>query len=196
MSKKLIIIRHGNTFLPGEEPRRVGGRTDLDLVEKVKSRKAGVYLQENNLIPNKIIYGPLKRHKQTAEIICDSFPSKIPLEMTCEFNEIDYGEDENKPESEVLARVGKKALALWDEKNIPPLGWHVDEEVMRKSWCKLASQIGSNETIVVVSSNGMIRFVDVLLKKNPDSLKVKTGSISLLEYDGQEWIIRLWNHLP
>ena len=32
MTTRIIIARHGNTFAKDETPRRVGGRTDLDIV--------------------------------------------------------------------------------------------------------------------------------------------------------------------
>ena len=39
--RKLVIVRHGNTFRAGETPTRVGARTDLPLVEEERARSDG-----------------------------------------------------------------------------------------------------------------------------------------------------------
>lgn len=51
MTTRIIIARHGNTFAKDETPRRVGGRTDLDLVEEERGRNVGRYLKAKGLIP-------------------------------------------------------------------------------------------------------------------------------------------------
>ena len=44
--KQVLIVRHGNTFLPEETPRRVGGSTDLPLVESERASRIGQYLAQ------------------------------------------------------------------------------------------------------------------------------------------------------
>ena len=53
--KTLIIARHGNTFRKGETPTRVGGRTDLPLVEEERGRGIGKYLAKLGLTPTRIL---------------------------------------------------------------------------------------------------------------------------------------------
>ena len=48
--RKLVIVRHGNTFRAGETPTRVGARTDLPLVEEERARSAGRYLREKGIV--------------------------------------------------------------------------------------------------------------------------------------------------
>lgn len=56
--RKLVIVRHGNTFRAGETPTRVGARTDLPLVEEERARSAGRYLREKGIV----IVNPAKRN--------------------------------------------------------------------------------------------------------------------------------------
>ena len=120
----LIIARHGNTFAPGETPRRIGVRTDLTLVESghEQARKLGYYIRQHNLVPDRVLTSSLHRARQTGEIASIEFGIHVPVQNSSLFNEIDYGPDENKPESDVIARIGKDALAAWDEHGIHAAG--------------------------------------------------------------------------
>lgn len=60
--RKLVIVRHGNTFRAGETPTRVGARTDLPLVEEERARSAGRYLREKGIVIRQGDFGPLKTH--------------------------------------------------------------------------------------------------------------------------------------
>ena len=53
--RKLVIVRHGNTFRAGETPTRVGARTDLPLVEEERARSAGRCDRQGD-------FGPLKTY--------------------------------------------------------------------------------------------------------------------------------------
>lgn len=68
MTTRIIIARHGNTFAKDETPRRVGGRTDLDLVEEERGRNVGRYLKAKGLIPALVFAAPLKRTVNTAKL--------------------------------------------------------------------------------------------------------------------------------
>ncbi len=69
MKTTLLLARHGNTFRAGEPVLRVGGRTDLPLVESKLGTALGEYLKQAGLIPDVIYAAPLKRTMQTAEQI-------------------------------------------------------------------------------------------------------------------------------
>lgn len=202
----LIIARHGNTFEPGETPTRVGARTDLPLVEKgIEQAKAiGRYLRENRLIPDTVYTSTLKRTIETAQIaIAESGVSNpiFPLEI---FNEIDYGPDENKPEAEVVARIGQKALEDWDAHGIVPDGWVVDPQEIIERWAAFASQIcafDDNETVLVVTSNGIARFAPYLTGDfegfcAEHSIKLSTGSLGVLKHENGAWWCESWNIKP
>lgn len=77
--RKLVIVRHGNTFRAGETPTRVGARTDLPLVEEERARSAGRYLREKGIVIDKVISAPLKRTLETANYILE--------EMNVDLNE-------------------------------------------------------------------------------------------------------------
>ncbi|CAH0538976.1 histidine phosphatase family protein [Vibrio marisflavi] len=211
MTTRLIIARHGNTFLPSQTPTRVGARTDLDLVESARSEAVGNYLKQNNLLPDVVLSGPLKRHKQTADIICSQVGFDASQVSECHFlNEIDYGPDENKPEQEVMSRLGagneekgKAVIDNWNQNAIVPDGWLVDPNQLKKEWVKLAQHIAdeySGKTALLVSSNGLMRFSNILdTEFEYQSLKVPTGGICIFEYDesgDKQWRCMSWAVKP
>src|SRR5207245_776434 len=94
------------------------------------------------------------------------------------FDEIDYGPDEGKPEAEVIARLGQTAISNWDSNAIPPPGWQVDPNKIIQQWQDFAKNLtkhNENETILVITSNGIARFSYHILP-NPELFK---GSQSL-----------------
>jgi probable phosphoglycerate mutase len=203
---KLIIVRHGNTFNKGDVVTRVGGRTDLPLVESgvLQATKAGELLKSKNIKIEAAYAAPLKRTMQTAEGILRALgKDDLPIEPLSDFTEIDYGVDENKPESEVLARLGEKALQDWNEKAIAPNGWNVNPEKIIQNWISLGEKIISGgKNALIVSSNGVIRFAPYItgnfekFSKEHD-IKVSTGAICIFEYQSDilsgKWESVDWN---
>lgn len=202
---RILIARHGNTFAPGDTVTRVGGRTDLPLVEKglEQGRRIGSYLKSNNLLPDAIFTSPLKRTIQTAEQAQKEMGLSLPLQTLDFLREIDYGPDENRPEEEVVARLGKEALEAWDNQGIVPSGWKVDPNFLIKSWLEFGGKIAHHfkgKTILVVTSNGIARFAPYLTgdfvaftAKHP--IKLATGALCLLEQKSgtSHWECRFWN---
>ena len=185
MKTKLIIARHGNTFKKGETPTRVGGRTDMPLVEHKKSKNIGKYLKTNNLIPDIVFVSPLIRTIQTAMYAMKEIGTKeYTLKITEFFREIDYGVDENKTENIVELRLGnlslrkkninyekytceairaegKKIIQKWNEKAIVPDGWNISPNELIKSWITFGKRIEKEyfgKNILVITSNGIARF--------------------------------------
>ncbi len=201
----LIIARHGNTFEPNETPTRVGGRTDLPLVEagRAQAAKLGVWLKENNFLPEVTYSSDLQRTKQTAEIAIQEcgYPQPVfPLKI---FNEIDYGVDENLTEDKVIERVGANAIKQWDENAIVPDGWDFDADECIQNWKGFAAHIlkDDQDTILVVTSNGIARFAPHLTNnfeefKKAHSMKLSTGAIGLLKYEDNQWHVVAWNVKP
>lgn len=223
--KTLIIVRHGNTFLPEQTPTRVGGRTDLPLVEEKKGRAIGKYLLTNNIIPDKIHAAPLKRTIGTAQLIVEEANLNQEIIIDNDFREIDYGPDENKTEDEVMLRLGKaylqdnnlssdisddeimqygkQAIKLWDSEAIVPNGWKVDIEQIIESWRKFSDNISEGETVLLCTSNGIIRFAPHLLHEGYNTfsqrnggIKVSTGSVSIFECKDGIWTCKTWNIKP
>jgi 2,3-bisphosphoglycerate-dependent phosphoglycerate mutase len=201
----LIIARHGNTFSPSDTVTYVGGRTDLPLVESgaEQARAIGRYLRAQKLIPDVIYSSKLQRARETARIAVKESGVTNPIFELDIFNEIDYGPDENKTKDEVVTRIGTQALKDWDEHNIVPPGWQIDPENVVKNWRDFADQIRAhddNETVLVVTSNGIARFAPYITGDYPafaekHSPKMATGALSIFDY-ANGWKLRAWNLKP
>jgi probable phosphoglycerate mutase len=141
------------------------------------------------------------------------------------FTEIDYGEDENRTEEQVKYRLGLEYAAnsnlsentgkdeimeygcavidLWNAKAIVPAGWNVDVKGIISSWKHFANNIiADNETALICTSNGIIRFAPYILNEpdaeyffNAYDLKVATGSVSVFKTVGNVWKCVEWNGL-
>ena len=202
---KLIIARHGNTFGPNDKPTRVGGRTDLPLVEsgRAQAERLGQYLKAHDLIPEITYSSELKRTKETAEIALKQIGFSQPVFPLNIFNEIDYGPDENQTEDTVITRIGEQAIKEWDAYAIVPEGWKFDPQECIDNWKNFANHIVKDEqdVILVVTSNGIARFAPHITGKfdgfsKDNKIKLSTGALALFEYVEGEWMIKDWNVRP
>ncbi len=204
MTTRLLIIRHGNTFGPDDEPRRVGCRTDIPLVQSGIDQACalGSYIDRENLIPDYIYASELQRAQETAQIMVRNANVDIDIQTDKTFNEIDHGPDENKTEPEILERLGKKTMEDWNEFGVVPDGWIVDPRALQQSWIDFANETREKregKLTCVVSSGGVIRFAPIILENGlPDDVapKVKTASMGLFEHDGNAWRYVFWNKRP
>ncbi len=202
----LLIARHGNTFAPGDTVTYVGGRTDLPLVEsgKEQARKIGHYLKDNRLIPDVIYSSGLQRAQETAKIAVKESGVSNPVFTLDIFNEIDYGPDENKTREDIIARIGEQPLKDWDDNSTPPPGWAIDPDTIIKNWIDFADHAQAhddNETILVVTSNGIARFAPYITGDYPafraaHSPKMSTGGLSVFKYENSGWVLKGWNIKP
>ncbi len=203
---RLIIARHGNTFGPDDVPTRVGGRTDLPLVEKGRAQAAaiGKYLSKNKLIPDAIYSSHLQRTYETARIASEYINAPPSIKQTDIFNEIDYGPDENKTEDAVIARIGAQAIKDWDDEGIVPAGWVSDPQELIGNWHGFADQITATDgarTILVVTSNGIARFAPYITGnfeafKARHNIKLATGALGILIHENDKWRVEDWNIKP
>jgi probable phosphoglycerate mutase len=223
MSKICLIARHGNTFRPGEIPTRVGGATDLPLVEEERARAVGRYLVAHGLCPDRVHAAPLKRTTRTAELIVEEAGLALPVIPEARFTEIDYGPDENRTEEQVKRRLGEELarrdalhdpsaaeiLALgegcleeWNARAVVPPGWRVDTGEIIRAWQAFAAAIPDGSTTLLCTSNGIIRFAPRLLDDAYDAfcrehdLKVATGSLSIFRFENNRWHCPAWNVKP
>lgn len=204
----LIIARHGNTFSPGEEPRRVGLHSDLPLVESGQEQavKLGAYLKAHSLLPDFIFTSSLQRTRQTAILAAHEMGIAVPEQALDIFNEIDYGTDENKPEAAVKERIGEQALADWEKKGVMPDGWTPSAETIKKNWQGFADSLFETRRgsrTLIVTSNGIARFALNLTGKwdemrETHGLKLATGAFSVLTRrdDSAGWVVVGWNIRP
>ncbi|MEL7452773.1 MAG: histidine phosphatase family protein [Pseudomonadota bacterium] len=203
----VYIVRHGNTFDPGDIVRRVGARTDLPLSRSGCKQADALATHFQRLHPQGFRAGfcsTLMRTRQTAETIIDAFDRKPHLQVLQFLCEVDYGPDENMPEADVVARIGADALDLWDTQGVVPPGWKVDPADLIDQWSaffsgqKAADHNG--EPILVVTSNGIARFVLQAAdtsRLDSVSIKLKTGAygvVSLCEGPGP--VVTRWGIRP
>ena len=165
---RAIIVRHGNTFAPGEPPRRIGARTDLPLVESGRLQAQALAEGFKGMQFDRCLASPLRRTQETAAIIA---PYLRP-EPAIWLREIDHGPDEGLSETEVIARVGARALADWDVHALPPPGWIVDASARVAAW--RAFFAGATGTVLLVTSNGAARFARIALGLGP--ARLRTGA--------------------
>ncbi len=206
MTTRLIIARHGNTFEKGQTPTRVGGRTDLALVETERGTNVGLYLKQENLMPAVVYAAPLKRTTQTAELAVKALGMDLPVVAETSFTEIDYGPDENKTEEEVIARIGQAAIDAWNKEATVPNGWIVNPKAIIQNWIDFGNDMmtkHTDENVLIVSSNGIIRFApyltgnfDAFCKEH--DIKVGTGCVCIFERETGEtdWRCVAWNVKP
>lgn len=202
----LIVARHGNTFEPGETPRRIGGRTDLPLTAKglEHGRNLGAYLKRINLLPDAVYTSRLLRTRETAAEMMQAAGLNLKPQASVIFNELDYGPDENKTEDHVIARIGEQALLDWEEKAIMPPGWRPDSATISERWGDFAKDIVKSHPkgiVMVVTSNGIARFALTLpgnfeAMRKQFGLKLATGAFGVLEHDGIGWSVQNWNIRP
>ncbi len=196
---RLFILRHGNTFDKGDIVTRVGGRTDLPLSSSGLVQAAAVadVIMARNPSFTLIFSSPLARTMETARIVRDRTAPNVTIEPLEAMREIDYGPDENKPEDEVVARIGADALARWEAQAIPPAGWLVDPPALIDTWRTLFQRCASIDgDILVVTSNGVARFAldaaDEIPTDAPRKLKTAAFGVVALSADGKGVILD-WN---
>ena len=104
--REIILIRHGKTY--GNTLGRYIGTTDEELCpegreELAALRECGQY---RSICPDLVYVSPLRRCRQTAEIL---FPG-VPQEICRDLRECDFGEFENKNYKELS---GNPAYQAW-----------------------------------------------------------------------------------
>ena len=201
---RLLLVRHGNTFDKGDVVRRVGAQTDIVLSQsgKKQCQNLGKHLSKQYTSIEQTFCSELIRTKQSAELILSQYSNNTSVITSLSIlNEVDYGIDDGKPESEVIERLGADALKAWDEYCILPKDWkfNVDDTIQSINAC-LDDFIKKydNKTILIVTSNGIARFFSLLLKapqciKRAYPLKMPTASVSELTYDQEQgWRCQYW----
>ncbi|KZL21451.1 Alpha-ribazole phosphatase [Pseudovibrio axinellae] len=201
---RIYILRHGNTFDKGDVVTRVGGRTDLPLsVSGLGQAEAlSEHFAELGVKFDMAFCSPLQRTKQTAQIALKTQAEEVDLKVLPFLVEVDYGPDENKPEDEVLARIGADALKAWEEEGIPPNGWHIDPPAVIGRWQEFfasAPKKYPGKTLLVVTSNGIARFALKALRDGGAGadLKLKTAAYGVFDAEeGAQPLMLSWNVRP
>ena len=194
METRLFIVRHGNTFDKGDVVTRVGGRTDLPLSLSGREQVATLARHFAATSFATARSGPLKRTRDTASAILAAQPSPPELLTDLFLREIDYGPDENRPEEEVVARIGKEALEGWERDGIVPPGWRADTAAIIGNWQELFHELrDAPGNHLVVTSNGVARFaLNAASAQRPDA-KLATAAWGVIVVEAGGARVEAWN---
>lgn len=201
----LLISRHGNTFEKGETPTMVGAREDLPLTAEGEAQAARLAeaLVAATVLPNAVYSSQLQRTRRYAEIAVPQMRAQQDIRLS----EIDYGVWGGLTEEQIVARGEGEELALWNSQSLWPQSpnWQPDENTLRQNVQNFANELAqkhANQTVLVVSSNGVMRYFLTLVENAfaahlaDRTFKVKTGNLCALAYHNGAWQILFWNEKP
>jgi len=203
--RRVLFVRHGNTFEDGTVPTRVGARSDLPLTQKgmaqaqtfaAAARAAGPCL-------GPFLAGPLQRTREFVEHGFDVVPT-----LDARLREIDYGDWEGLTDAAIAARVGSEMLEDWNKRCVWPHGqnWAPDEATLAAGAASLVQELahGSPRCVpVLCSSQGVLRYfakLDVAFFANAQrdgKLGVATGACCGARVaPSGELAVDFWNDKP
>ena len=213
----LIIARHGNTFNKGEKLVQVGCRTDLPLTPHglVQGLLLGEKIKSEIKNLKSIYAGDLKRQIETAKLIAEEINEKETLYFNeTALNEIDYGLWEGLTQDEIIAKWPEQ-YKNWTEQSEWPLGVFngsfLSHQKKLNDWLNLLKkQYKSGDSIIAVTSNGIIRLLysfqeeawaKIKAERKMELLKVNTGHFCEIRLYKDDLEIVRWNvnpqdHLP
>lgn len=207
---KIILSRHGNTFSTTDPVIWVGATQDLPLVDLglLQAKCLAQALQKAEIHPKAVYCGPLKRTRDYAAIVLEQLHSSRKSIVDTRLNEIDYGNWAGLTNTQIQELDEDKELSAWENLSVWPkiATWkgspsHMIKEI-REFSKDLITQYQSTDTILVVSSNGRLRYFLKLIPglfewhvKN-NAFKVATGNICLLTYENRKWQMKFWNKKP
>jgi broad specificity phosphatase PhoE len=206
-SQTLLFARHGNTFGPGDKVKWVGRETDLPLVEKglQQAAAAAEAFRRKGLIPDAIYCASLQRTRHFAEIVSDALNICAPV-VDGRLDELDYGSWAGRSNDEILAADPGAAAAMeaWNSADVWPAqgAWVSQSETVMAALRDFAGDClaaGRHERPLVVSSNGILRFLPrLLLEKEAQlpSFKMRTGHLGLIERHNGAARLGTWDTAP
>jgi len=206
----IILSRHGNTFGPQDKVVWAGSRNDLPLVARgvEQAERFAEVLKARQIKPAAIFSGPLERTFHYAEIITQKLALSFKPFVDLRLNEIDYGDWTGLTQKEVKERFGEEELTSWDEHSVWPSkgNWGGSEESVKAEVHAFVGDLiqgfKEDETVIVVSSNGRLRFFLRLIegeleqRMKQGSFKVKTGNICKLKHEKSQLNVVYWNQEP
>lgn len=206
----VIFSRHGNTFSANEPVVWVGATPDLPLVDSgiLQAKELAQALKKAKLQLKRVYCSPLKRTRDYAAIVLEQLHSPVKLRIDYRLNEIDYGHWSGLSKPQIQALGAGEALSAWENRSIWPKasGWSGSPLQMIKEIKAFshdfATHVESTDTILVVTSNGRLRYflnlIPGLFEQHVQNktFKVATGNICLLTYVENKWQLKFWNKKP
>ena len=203
MMPVLILCRHGNTFAKGDKVVMVGAREDLPLTTQgiEQAQSVGGSLVSSEVVPSRIVSGPLQRTRVFAERVKAVTQSAAQIEIDPRLTEFDYGAWSGLSNEEIVALSGAVALEAWQERSERPSGVTFSPSVAdaRADAAALLSElVDLRGSCLVVTSNGRLREFGKLLAPAAasTSYKVKTGHSCVVVREGSEWKVVGWDLSP
>lgn len=184
---KLYLVRHGQT--EWNKDTRIQGQIDIPLDEtgRLQAHELGVLLKTT--VFDLIYSSPLKRAKETAEILNGYLQSRIILEAS--LREASYGSAEGMKREEYrlkyaneLARIHNLPFHKRMTSKVIPDG-ESTEEVATRALCFLKNLVseGKEKKLLIVCHGGVIRSVLVsLFKLNDRRISIQNTGYAVLEY--------------
>lgn len=122
MTKKLVLVRHGQSTWNQEN--RFTGWTDVDLSElgRIEAKRAGELLKEAGFTFDVTFTSVLKRAIKTLWIVLEELDLMwIPILNSWRLNERHYGALQGLNKAETAAKYGDKQVHIWRRSyDIPP----------------------------------------------------------------------------
>ena len=150
----------------------------------------GRWCVDHHLHPKAIITGPLRRTRETAEIIQPYTSGELIVSE--EMREIDYGLWEGLSSAEIESRYGASALKAWDATAAWPsdAGWPQQEATVTRAILDLMSgleRFGRDADVVLCTSNGILKTLSkhLIFAERPPTLGVRTGHLCIVENQGR-----------
>jgi broad specificity phosphatase PhoE len=198
---RLLLARHGNTFGPGDKVVWVGAQEDLPLVAsgEAQATALGEALRDSGVKLARLICGPLLRTRRAAEIVATITGFGGTIEIDDRLREIDYGSWGGRSNEEIEQEFGADALAEWDQHHRRPKGvdWSPEESVIRaNALAAMADAIMEDRPTLLITSNGVLRYIYGALEGEPASAKVKTGNVCAVRLNGDRGQRLFWNEKP
>lgn len=204
MTRRLLLVRHGNTFEDGAPVVRVGSRTDLPLTAKGLAQAAAfaAAVRTAGLAVGPFLAGPLAR---TRMFVTHGFG--LEPRADDRLREIDYGSWEGRTDAEIASMAGAGTLEAWNRRCVWPegQGWSPDPATLEAGAAALVRELSSGDARLVpvlCSSQGILRYfakldVDWFASAVDESkLGVATGSCCGIVIDGKSVRVAFWNRKP
>ena len=205
---ELLLVRHGNTFGPGDRVSWVGRGEDLPLVEsgRAPASALGATLKAAGWSPTAAGSGALARQTEHLAIATGGAPAPRVDER---LDEVDYGAWGGLTTAEIEERFGAESVADWNERSEVPTGagWPEDRRDLEARARAFAAEVASGalgERVLACSSNGLLRWflglMDGALARAiaEGGFKVRTGHYGMLVFEPADgrWRLAAWNAPP
>ncbi len=166
----LWLCRHGNTFPQGSTPVWIGSQQDLPLTAEgeAQAQRLGQFFcassVQSEVQPDLILSASLRRTRRTAEIIHEHCGG-VKLKVDERLNEIDYGLWSGLTREQIVEKFGVLELQQWEQQGVWPkaAGWAGSSQRIQEQVLQLVQELGTAQKVVVVSSQGILRYFLALL---------------------------------